>query len=216
MFVFRIKSAVLLLVIATATLFPSLSAAQNCARSGVPANAASVVPTRNPDQTLFNHTVLAEVNFERCRAGLAPLKLAGGLITVAGNHASWMAKRGALSHKSTVRGQSSVQERVLASGLNARRGSENIGNLPRYQFSGNRRINVNSMSQCDFTTTSGRQIAPHSYETLATQIVGMWMNSSNHRRNVLDRNVSSVGTALRFDKKGSHCGQFFLSQNFAG
>jgi hypothetical protein len=127
-----------------------------------------------------------------------------------------MAKRSSLSHRSTIRGQSSVQERVLASGLNARRGSENIGNFPRYQFGGARKIYINIMSRCEYSWASGRKIDPHSYTSLATQIVGMWTQSSGHRRNVLDRNVSSVGSAIKFDTNGSHCSQFFLSQYFAG
>ncbi len=213
----RINQAIVMMFVILATInLPSQSAAQSCARPGLPAAASAVVPTRNVDQNLFSRIVLVELNYERCRAGLPPLSLANGLTTVASNHAGWMAKRGALSHKSTIRGQTSVQERVLASGLNARRGSENIGNLPRYQFGGSRKIFVNSMSQCEFSTTTGNKIAPHSYASLASQIVDMWMGSSRHRKNVLDSNVRSVGTAVRFDTKGSYCGQFFLSQNFAG
>ena len=210
------KSVALIFAISCASLVPTQVAAKTCARSELPGGASNIVPIRNPDQSLFNRAILSEVNYERCEAGLSPLTLARGLITVAGNHAAWMAKRSSLSHRSTIRGQSSVQERVLASGLNARRGSENIGNLPRYQFGGARKIYIKNMSRCEFSSASGRRIAPHSYASLATQIVDMWMSSAGHRRNVLDRNVSSVGSAIMFDTNGSHCGQFFLSQNFAG
>ena len=211
-----LKTAALLCAVAFTSVLPSQIAAKSCARAGLPANAAGVVPTTDPDQALFNRAILVEINYERCRAGLSPLQLAAGLITVASNHADWMAQRGALSHRSNIRGQASVQERVFASGLNARRGSENIGNLPRYQFGQSRKIYVKNMARCDFTTTSGRKISPHSYASLASEIVGMWMGSTGHRRNVLDQNVSAVGTALGFDTKASHCGQFFLAQNFAG
>lgn len=211
-----LKTAVLLCAFSFSLLVPSQVAAQTCSRAGLPSAAAGVVPTRNPDQALFSRAVLVEINYERCRAGLSPLQLASGLTDVAGNHAVWMARRSSLSHRSTVRGETSVQERVLASGLNARRGSENIGNLPRYQFGTSRKIFVKSMSRCDFTTTSGRKISPHSYASLASEIVGMWMESSKHRRNVLDQSVSAVGTAVGFDTKASYCGQFYLSQNFAG
>jgi len=211
-----LKTGALLCAIAVSSLLPSQVSAKNCARAGLPASAAKVVPTANPDQTLFNRAILSEVNYVRCQAGLFPLQLAEGLITVANNHANWMARRSSLTHRSTIRGQSSVQERVLASGLNARRGSENIGNVPRYQFGGSRGIYVKNMARCDFTTRSGRKITPHSYASLANEIVGMWMNSAGHRRNVLDQKVSAVGSAVGFDTNGSHCGQFFLAQNFAG
>lgn len=211
-----LKTAVKLLVFTAAIIVIPVAGAQACARGGVPAGAAQAVPTRNANQSLFNKAILSEVNFVRCRAGLSPVKLETGLIRVAGKHANWMARQGTLSHRSNVRGQSSVQERVLASGLNVRRGSENIGNLPRYNFGGSRKIFVQNKSKCLFTNTSGKGIPPHSYVSLATQIVGMWMNSSGHRRNVLDRNAKAVGSALGYDGRGSNCGQFYLSQNFAG
>lgn len=199
----------------TVTL-PSVATAKSCARPAVSAAVASVVPTKNLNQNLFNQAVLGEVNYERCRAGLPALSLASGLMNVADNHAQWMVKSRKLSHQSTVRGQESVQQRVLASGSNIRRGSENIGNLPRYQFSGTRKVYVNNIRQCNFTSASGAKIQPHSYATLATEIVGMWMGSPRHRKNVLDQNVHTVGSAIQFDRRASHCGQFFLSQNFAG
>ncbi len=198
------------------TFLALATAAQSCSRTGLPANAAQAVPTKNLNQSLFNNAVLVEVNFVRCKAGVSPVSLASGLASVANNHASWMASRQTLSHRSTVRGQQSVQDRVLASGVQARRGSENIGNIPRFQFAGSRRIHIKSLKKCDFTTAGGRKIQPHSYATLAVQIVDMWMGSSGHRKNVLDRNATSVGSAIEFDPRATHCGQYFLSQNFAG
>lgn len=212
----RLKMAGKLFGIFAFAFLASTISATACSPALLPASTAQAVPTRNLDQNLFNQAVLVEVNYERCKAGLQPVSLAGGLMLVANTHANWMARRQLLSHRSTVRGQETVQDRVLSSGVNARRGSENIGNTPRYQFSGSRRIMVKNMGRCDFTTPGGRQITPHSYATLATQIVSMWMDSAGHRRNVLDRNAKTIGSAVRFDPKSSHCGQFFLSQNFAG
>lgn len=211
-----LKSAAKLFVFAATALVLTLSAAHACTRVGMPAGAVQIVPTKNLNQSLFNKTVLSEINYMRCKAGVGPVKLAGGLINVAGNHASWMASKRNLSHNSTVRGQSSVQERVLASGLRVRRGSENIGNVPRYQFGKSKRIRIKSRSRCEFTTTSGKAIAPHSYLSLASQIVDMWMKSPGHRKNMLDRNATVVGHAIDFDARASHCGQYYMAQNFAG
>jgi len=211
-----LKSAAKLMCFAVTLLIATPSIAQSCVRGGLPAAAAQLVPTENADQALFNRAVLSEVNYVRCKAGLAPLKTASGLVKVAGNHANWMASRGSLTHRSTVRGQASVQERVLASGLNVRRGAENIGNLPRYQFAGARRIRIKSKSRCEFTTVAGKRITPHSYASLASQIVSLWMGSAGHRRNVLDRNVRTVGAAVGYDARGTRCGQFYMAQDFAG
>ncbi len=187
-----------------------------CSRAAIPAAAMQTIPTENADQKLFNRVLLAEVNFRRCKAGLAPLRLSGGLIRVAGNHANWMAARRKLSHRSTIRGQSSVQERVLASGLRVRRGSENVGYLPRYQFDLAGKIRIRDKARCQFTTVGGKPISPHTYASLASEIVGLWMRSAGHRKNVLDQNVNAVGAALGYNPRGNQCGQFFLAQNFAG
>lgn len=212
----RLKSAGKLFAIFAISFFAITSSASACSIAGLPGNSSRAISTQNLDQSLFNKAVLVQVNYERCKAGLMPLTLAGGLMQVANTHANWMAQRQTLSHRSTVRGQETVQDRVLSSGVRARRGSENIGNTPRFQFSGSRRILVKNMKSCEFTTPGGRQIPPHSYATLASQIVDMWMGSAGHRRNVLDSNAKSIGSAVRFDSKASHCGQYFLSQNFAG
>ena len=211
------KAAGLLSLAATLILFSmSPATAQACSRAALPAAASQIVPTTRADQAVFSKAILVEVNYYRCKAGVKPLRLAGGLTKVAGTHANWMAAKRSLTHRSTVRGQSSVQERVLASGLPVRRGSENIGFLPRYQFNTSKKIYVRNKSRCEFTTTSGKRITPHTYASLARSIVGMWMKSPAHRKNVLDRNVNSVGAALGFDERGTQCGQFFMAQNFAG
>ncbi len=211
-----LKSAAKLMCFAATIFIAAPAAAQACVRAGLPAAASQVVPTENANQSLFNRAVLNEVNFVRCKAGLPALKTGKGLLTVAGNHANWMASRQSLTHRSTVPGQASVQERVLASGPNVRRGAENIGYLPRYQFSGTRRIRIKNKARCEFTTAGGKRIAPHSYASLASEIVGLWMGSAGHRRNVLNRNVRSVGAAVGYDGRGTRCGQFYMAQEFAG
>ncbi len=205
-----------LLVAMALTMSLSAAHAGSCKRAPMPVGAQATVPTQGFDQKLFSKVILVEVNYQRCRAGLAPLKLANGLITVASKHAQWMARSGQLSHTSTMPGYSSVRQRVLASGLKVHRGSENIGYLPRYRFEGNRKIRIRNMSRCQFTTTSGRPIGPHSYASLGAEIVRLWMKSKGHRRNLLDRNVNTVGAALGYDADGMQCGKFFMAQNFAG
>ncbi len=192
------------------------SASADCARAPLPAAAYRTIPAVDPDQDLFNRAIVSEVNYYRCTAGLKPLRLADGLARVASTHARWMAEAGKLSHRSTVPGLSSVQERVLASGLTVRLGSENIGYLPRYRFGDSRKIRIRDKARCEFTTAGGRRIAPHSYASLAADIVKLWMRSPAHRQNLLDRRVRVVGAALDFDPQGIQCGQFYMAQNFAG
>ena len=212
----HLKKVAMLLCIAAASTIVFSSVAQACARAALPAAASQQIPTKGVNQDLFNQAILDEVNYYRCKAGLAPVEPRVGLIKVAGIHANWMAKKKSLTHRSTIRGQSSVQERVLSTGIPASMGSENIGYLPRYQFDVTRKIYVRNKKRCEFTTTAGKRITPHTYATLATEIVKLWMKSPGHRKNLLDQRAAMVGAAVGYDPRGAQCGQFYMAQNFAG
>ena len=159
--------------------------------------------------------IRAEVNYHRCRAGLAPLKQADGLRRVASRHALWMAKSRSLSHKSSTPGQSTTLARIKSSGLKIRAGSENIGYLGRFQF-GNGAFRITDASGCGFAAANGAAIPPHSYASLARSIVQLWMDSPAHRRNILDRKVTRVGSGVGYDPRAPHCGNFYVAQDFAG
>lgn len=190
-------------------------AAEACSRA-MPRGADSVIhPGGRIEQALADAAILAEVNYHRCQAGLRPLEGAAALRKVAGIHADWMARAQTLSHRSKVSGQTTPAARLRASGLRFRAGSENVGVIPRFQFGG-RQFRIADPAACGFVTRDGQRIAPHSYASLARTIVDLWMGSSGHRRNILDRKVLLVGSAVGFDPKAKHCGRFFVSQSFAG
>lgn len=179
-----------------------------------PAGADQMVPARI-DQRLLDATVRAEVNYHRCRAGLSQLGPAQtALVEVAAVHSQWMARSGNLSHRSTVRGQTSLTDRIRAAYVEARKGAENIGMVHRYQIDGQHFRIVDSGS-CSFASQSGERLPAHSYASLARHAVALWMNSDGHRRNILDPGVTRVSTAAAFGE-GQYCGQFWLTQNFVG
>ena len=206
-------AAALTLALPLAALGPG--AAEACARSSVAGATAAVRPGQRIDQSLADAAIRAEVNFHRCRAGLSPLKEAAGLRRVASRHALWMAKARSLSHKSSTPGQSTTLARIKSSGLKIRAGSENIGHLGSYQFGGGA-FRITNASTCGFANSGGAPIPPHSYATLARSIVQLWMDSPAHRRNILDRKVTRVGSGVGFDPRAPHCGNFYVAQDFAG
>ena len=194
----------------------SVTAADACGRSVSSKAAKTVVPEARINQGLLDKAVLVEVNYHRCRAGLAPVKSAGGnLNQLAATHSQWMAKTRKLSHTSTIRGKSSLSQRMKASGLKYRTGNENIGYVHRYRID-NVRFKVLASGQCQFATMNGQPLPPHSYASLARHIVNLWMNSPSHRKNILARNVNRTTTGAAFTPAASHCGQFYLTQNFIG
>lgn len=201
-------------VAAAAILFALPSAADACSRSVSKKAAQTIVPTGRIDQNLLDSAIRAEVNYHRCRAGLPKVGDAGnGLAKQAKKHSTWMARNQQLTHKSTVAGAATLKQRVKASGVKFRTGSENIGMVHRYQID-NRRFKIKG--QCQFATYEGQALPAHSYASLARHAVTLWMNSPGHRKNILDRKVKRVSTAVAFDPNAKYCGRFWLTQNFIG
>lgn len=198
------------------TIAVAASAVDACSRS-IPAQAErSVVPTQRINQDLFDAAVRAEVNFHRCRAGLSQLSDAGnGLAREAKRHTTWMAKQQTLSHRNSIPGKASLSQRVKASGIRFRTGSENIGLVHRFQID-NRRFKILDSASCKFATYEGQQLPAHSYASLARHAVNLWMNSPGHRKNILDRRVTRMSSAVAYDPNSPYCGQFYMTQNFVG
>lgn len=203
--------------VALAFLVSLSSAAQAaCSRAALPAAAAQPVRVNAPDQALFNAAVLAEVNYQRCLKGLRPVRADASLMRAAYMHSNWMASAGKLEHRSNVRGMRSLADRLNAADVSYRTAAENIGMVHRFRIDEGQRFFVRNTSACHFVNASGNRIAPYSYGTLAQRVVVLWMESPGHRRNILDRNMNKMGAALGFDNDAQYCGQFYMTQNFAG
>lgn len=203
-------------VLAAELAFSATAGASGCTLS-VPANAARhAVPTDRINTALLDAAVRAEVNLARCRSGLRPLRAAGpALARNAEAHSRWMVSARNLTHRSNVSGRGSPVERVRAAGIRPRLGSENIGHVSRYQIDGVS-FRILDAASCSFASQSGQPLPPHTYASLARQIVGAWMSSASHRRNILDPRIDRVATGAAFDARGPYCGRIWVTQNFVG
>ncbi|MEM7720726.1 MAG: CAP domain-containing protein [Pseudomonadota bacterium] len=209
-------SRIAVVITGAALLLALPTSAEACTRKISKSAAQTVVPANRINQKLLGDAVRAEVNYHRCRAGLSPVQSAGApLAKEARAHSRWMAKSQQLTHRSTVPGRASLKQRIKASGLSFRTGSENIGMVHRYRID-NRRFKILNASQCQFATQQGDPLPAHSYASLARHIVNLWMDSPGHRRNILDRQVKKVSTAVAFDPNARYCGRYWLTQNFIG
>jgi uncharacterized protein YkwD len=210
------KTRLTAILAGAAVLFALSSGAEACSRAVSKTAASTVVQPDRINQKLLDDAVRVEVNYHRCRAGLSPLKSAGpSMAKQARMHSRWMAKSQQLTHRSTVPGAATLKQRVKAAGVSFKTGSENIGMVHRYQID-NRRFKILSSNECKFASYEGEALPAHSYASLARHAVELWMNSPGHRKNILDRRVSKVSTAVAFDPKAQYCGRFWLTQNFIG
>lgn len=191
-----------------------VAAAAACG-DGMPRRAErTAVPAGDIDYGLLDAAFRAEVNRHRCANGLPALKPARPLTRQAIGHSRWMAKARKLTHDSTVRGRRKLVDRLKASGLKFRVGSENIGHVTRYRIDDGRFI-VEDAQACRFSR-GGQTLPVHTYASLARHAVRLWMASPGHRRNLLDPRVRKVANAAAFDPASPHCGRFWMTQNFVG
>lgn len=203
-------------LLGVALLFSLPNAAEACSRAVSKAASQTLVPAASIDQSMLENAIREEVNFHRCRAGLRPVGDAGNsLAKQAQKHSIWMAKTQQLTHRSTVPGALTLKQRVRNAGLRVRVGSENIGMVHRYQID-NRHFKILNASACKFATYEGQRLPAHSYASLARHIVNLWMDSSGHRQNILDRSVRKMSAAVAFDPKARYCGRYWVTQNFIG
>jgi uncharacterized protein YkwD len=210
-----VRSARAAAAIAAIVVMSAASAASACSRVALGGTGAVINPGKGINAALIDAAILSELNYHRCEAGRSALEPNSGLRGIAATHADWMADTGTVSHDSRVAGQSTLRARMSTSGVKFRSGSENIGMVHRYQVEG-APFKIRNASACQFTRSGGKAIAAHSYGSLAREMVDLWMASSHHRHNILDPKVSMVGSAVAFNGSMPHCGQYFLSQNFAG
>ena len=200
-------------LVLTALALP-LAAAPAAACARMPAGAEKTLPAGKIDLRLLDAAFRAETNRARCAHGLKPLEGAKPLIKIAATHSRWMARAARLDHTSSVRGLKRLGDRLKASGIKFRTGTENIGVVPRFRIDGGQ-FRIEDAAACRFSR-GGQALPPHSYASLARHAVKLWMNSPAHRRNILNRDVTRVANAAAFDAKGPHCGRFWMTQTFLG
>lgn len=120
--------------------------------------------------TAVERQIHAEINAERRARGLEPLAYRDGTAARAGEHTTWMAQAGELSHANLDH-----QYRCKPAG-------ENIA----YTY----------VAQ-DIVTDDGRGVNHHGNETsIAKGIVRQWMHSEPHRENLLDPRFSGEGIGV--------------------
>lgn len=214
LFIFRLFAIFMLFVGLVAA--ESARAGTTCSMKKLAGSDRVIDPGQNIDQALADALILAEINYNRCMAGLKPLQSDKRVQKVALTHARWMAQVQMVSHRSSVPGQTTLRARISTSGVQqVRVGSENVGMVHRFRIDG-KSFRVADSSQCSFAGADGNRIGAHTYGSLAHKIVTLWMKSSGHRVNILDRKVGITGAAVAYNPNGGFCGQYFVAQNFVG
>ena len=164
------------------------------------------------DQNLFNDAVLHYVNVERCSRGLSPLRSDSNLIRATRQHSTHMARNAYISHNSRQAGYRDLQDRLSKARVKYNLAGENVAKSFVFAFD---RRNVGSQSQCQFKFSNGATVPRHTYDSLAKDLVVLWMESPAHRKNILERSFHRVGATIGVNNDPNFCGTVYVAQNFA-
>lgn len=196
------------------TIGTSASASQATCNAPLTSAADSRVVTPNAlDQALFNDAVLHYVNVERCRRGLSPLKSDNSLIRATRQHALHMATNSYVSHNSKQAGYRNLQDRLSRARVKYRIAGENVAKSFVFAFD---RRNIGTKSACNFRfTNTGGSVPRHTYDSLAKDLVVLWMESPTHRSNILHNSFHRAGATIGVNEDPNFCGTVYVAQNFA-
>lgn len=172
------------------------------------------VTAESLDQGLFNIAILYYVNIERCNRGLTQLRSDNTLIRATRQHSSHMASNAYVSHKSQQSGYRDLQDRLAKAQVRYRIAGENVAKSFVFAFD-RRSVGVGN-SECQFNFASnGRPVPRHTYDSLAKDLVALWMASPTHRSNILHRDFRRAGATFDIDSGSDFCGTIYAAQNFA-
>ena len=190
------------------------SAAQGSCNTRLSASAGSKAVSADAlDQGLFNNAVLFYVNVERCNRGLTPLESDSTLIRATSQHTTHMATNAYVSHKSKQSGYRNLQDRLSKARVRYRIAGENVAKSFVFAFN---RQNVGASAQCQFRFSSnGSRVPRHTYDSLAKDLVVLWMESPTHRSNILHRDFRRAGATIGVNNDPNFCGTVYVAQNFA-
>ncbi|MEM7213510.1 MAG: CAP domain-containing protein [Pseudomonadota bacterium] len=167
------------------------------------------------DADVLGEAVLIETNRSRCSQGVAPLAGNAALQQAAGLHSQDMARERFFSHDSPVRGRETLAARVTQVGFRFQRVAENIIESRYMAYRYGAPYQVIDAVRCEFSYADGEKIRPHTYATLAREVVTRWMESPGHRGNILTPDLRAHGFALAPNADSSLCGGIYATQVMA-
>jgi uncharacterized protein YkwD len=149
-----------------------------------PATAPVASESAAPERPRFTHAefaaaLLAETNRVRAKHGRRPFKAHSDLEAAADDQAVFMAMAVTAQHTSPIRRQHTPADRVRRHGLEMEGAklAENVASFP-----------------------VGREIDPPPVAEIAATLVEQWMNSPGHRANLLSRDFTHFGGAVRLSR----------------
>lgn len=141
-----------------------------------------------------------ETNRVRVRAGLHPLQLSAECRTAAQWQVEYLVRANRLSHTQPTARLRDVGARLEAAGARPRFAAENAASNFNLNYVPGKlfypRPGPGGRGLIASYTPNGRPLEPHSPETFAAAVVGQWLHSRGHRRNLLAPEATHLACAV--------------------
>lgn len=155
---------------------------------------------KNIDRPLLNAAIFYVTNEMRKKRGLPLLKHLSSAEKVAKDHADDMVNYNFYSHYSKVPGKKLLTDRLKIEGLDPYCYAENISSSNGLQYEYGRKVNPPGSSGIfTYVSRSKREeIVPHTYISFARSVLILWMNSRDHKINIINTCYEYMGCAAAY------------------
>jgi|GEM_PF-1654502 len=195
---------------------PQVSAAMLC-NAAPDAAFQRPIPASGLDRALLDHAILHHTNKARCRSGLAPLTPDPSLRTVATGHSDDMVRFRFFGHTSPLPGRVTVTDRLRNGGVPFRAAAENLATVKRLEVISGQPVYPLNYQRCAYSLTpEGPRLPVRSYDSMARNLVGRWIDSPGHRENLMNPLYTRHGASGAIDPNAELCESVNATQLFAG
>jgi uncharacterized protein YkwD len=173
---------------------------------------------KNIDYPLIQAALFTLTNEERIKHGLKPFQISKEAESSASGHAQDMVTYNFYSHTSPIRFKRTLRDRLNRSGINPKNIGENICSTFGLQYESGKKVSKPQRPGEFYylNTTKSELIPPHTYLSFAKSVVKLWMDSPNHRQNILNPSFTHLGcgASVYFEKSFYGMPYFMAVQNF--
>jgi uncharacterized protein YkwD len=176
----------------------------------------NILDFNNLDLNKIQAVIFYLTNEVRLKYKLAPLDHNTVLEKTAAMHAHDMVEKDFFSHENSLeKGKRTPNDRALLNGISNPFLAENIIEGYGLQYRANQTVYLHGKGKFSYTP-NGELLKPHTYLSLGESLIEAWLNSKDHRKNILAREALQLGCGVAFfiDKDFNDMPTFIAVQNF--
>jgi uncharacterized protein YkwD len=159
---------------------------------------SEMLDLRNPDLARLQAVIFFLTNEIRVKYKLAPLIYSGKLEEAAHMHAEDMVKQHFFSHMNTqTASKYSPNDRAKLNKISNPFLAENIIEGYGLQYTSKKTVYLRGKGNFSYKP-DGELLKPHTYLSLGEVLLTGWMNSKDHRKNILSHDALQLGCGIYF------------------